>query len=137
MARTRTKSKPRTQPRSQASLARALAPEEIRPGDHVAVLYEIMEFPSWYWCDDSALVNREEVVRIRYVPREDAVPLKVRAVCLPFVLAKYPRDGERTLDVRRCRVARLDRAYAKAARKAYRKSKSKGRCGRDPSGSLA
>jgi hypothetical protein len=126
MARTRTKSKSVEHAAASATLARALAPEEIRPGDHVAVLYEIVEIPSWYWCDDAALGDREELVRIRYTPREDAVPLKVRAVCLPFVLAKHPRDGERTLDVRRCRVARLDRAYAKAARKAYRKRKRGG-----------
>jgi hypothetical protein len=89
------------------------------------VLYEIVEVPSWYWSDDATLGDREELVRIRTTPREDAVPLKVRAVCLPFVLARPPQGGERTLDVRRCRVARLDRAYAKAARKAYRKAKSK------------
>jgi hypothetical protein len=137
MARTRTKSKPCPEAALQATLARALAPEEIRPGDHLAVLYEIVEIPSWYWCDDSALVNREDVVRIRYVPREDAVPLKVRAVCLPFVLAKHPRDGERTLDVRRCRLAKIDPNYAKAARKAYRKTKSKRQGGRDSYGSQA
>ena len=108
-----------------ASLAKALAPEDVRAGDFVAVLDEVFEAPSFFWCDDGALMPREEVVRIRYMPTAEAVPLKVKGVCLPYVLVKPPRGGKRTLDVRKVRLARLDRRYARAAWKAYRKRAAK------------
>jgi hypothetical protein len=104
-----------------ASLAKALAPEDVRAGDFVAVLDEICELPSFFWCDGGALLPRDELVRIRYTPTSEAVPLKVKGVCLPYVLVKQPRGGKRTLDVRKSRLARLDRRYARAAWKAYKK----------------
>ena len=127
MARSRTKSDAAHQAADEATLAHRLAPEEIRPGDYVAVLHDVIEFPTWYWCDEASLTPRDELVRILYIPREDAVPQKIRAVCLPFVFAKKPCGGQHTLDVRRTRVARLDRAYAAAAWKSYKKSARKAR----------
>lgn len=112
------------QKRGETSLAKALAPEEIRRGDFVAPLYVITEWPSWYW-DDDALQSREEPVRVRITPREEAQPLKVRGVCLPFILVKTPAGDERTLDVRKCRLARLERAFAALAWKAYRKKRNR------------
>jgi hypothetical protein len=57
----------------------------------------------------------------RTTPRDDALPLKVRSVCLPFVLAKRPTGERRTFDLRRTRLARLDKGYGAAAWKAYKK----------------
>jgi hypothetical protein len=107
--------------RDAASLAKALAPEDVRAGEFVAVLEEVWEAPSFFWSDGGALMPREEVVRIRYTPTSEAVPLKVKGVCLPYVLVKQPCGAKRTLDVRKSRLARLDRRYARAAWKAYRK----------------
>jgi len=106
---------------SNSTLAKALAPEEIRPGDFVAVLHEIAELPSFYWCADAALHPRDELVRIRFIPTCEALPLKVKSVCLPFVLVKSPRGERQTLDLRKCRLARLEGAYAGVAWKAYKK----------------
>ena len=110
------RSKPK---RDDSSLAKALAPEEIRRGDFVAMLYMVAEYPSWYW--DDALQSREDPVRVRLMPGCEPQPLKVRRVCLPFVLVKTPEGARRTLDVRRFRLARLDRGFAGAAWKAYRR----------------
>ena len=107
--------------RGESSLAKALAPEEIRRGDFVAPLYVISEWPTWFW-DDDGLQSREEPVRLRLTPREEAQPLKVRSVCLPFVLIKTPAGEERTLDVRKCRLARLDKAFANVSWRAYRRA---------------
>jgi hypothetical protein len=125
----RSKSQPRRSRKAaaEATLARALAPEDVRPGDYVAVLDEVVEFPSWYWCDEPVLTGREEVVRVRYTPRDDALPMKVRAVCLPFVLVREPCGRERTLDVRRCRLARLHSDFAEASWKCHRKAAKKRR----------
>jgi hypothetical protein len=107
------------------TLAKALAPEEIRPADFVAVLHEIVEWPSWFWCDDAPFGAREEIVRICTIPREAAAPLKVRAVCLPFVLVRASNRREYTIDVRRHRLARLDATFARAARQACRRAVKK------------
>lgn len=112
--------------KSESALARALAPEEIRRGDFVAVLYVISEWPSFFWPSDSALERRDELVRICSTPHGESQPLKVRAVCLPFVLAKTPTGAQKTLDVRRCRLARLENRYARTAwRAAKRRTRGK------------
>lgn len=134
MAHAQSKAKPTRKAAPEATLARTLAPEEIRPGDFVATLYEIVEFPPWMWCTDPTLTRRDETVRIRTTPREDSLPLKVRSVCLPFVLVREPCGRDRTLDVRRCRLARLDGEYSAAAWKAYRKAAKKRRCGKKGEG---
>ncbi|MCC6492190.1 MAG: hypothetical protein IT424_04130 [Pirellulales bacterium] len=106
--------------RRAPSLARSLAPEEIRRGDFVALLYEVSEWPSWFWCDDG-LHGREEPVRILHLPHEEPQPLRVCESCLPLVLVKAPSGEMRTLDVRKCRLARLGRRYGRRAWNAYRR----------------
>lgn len=107
-----------------ATLAKALAPEDVRPGDYVTPLDEVAEVPSFYWDCDEAMLPRAELVRIRFLPAGGGVPLKVKGVCLPFVLVKHACGQRETLDVRRCRLARLNRTYAAAAWKAYKKKGS-------------
>ena len=110
------------------SLARPVAAEDLRTGDVVAVLSEIGEYPSFLWCCDSALLPPHEPVRIAWRPNSAGMPLTVKAVCLPFVFVNSANGEFHTLDVRQCRLARLDAHYArtvaKALRKKFRKSKS-------------
>jgi hypothetical protein len=109
-----------------STLAKALAPEEIRRGDYVTPLEEIAEWPSFFWCVDSTLLPCDKPVRIRFKPSCGGVPLRVMDVCLPFVLVKLPRGDRRTLDVRKCQVARLGESYARAAWKAFKNAKPVG-----------
>jgi hypothetical protein len=104
-------------------LAKSLAPEEIRPGDFVAVLHVTCELPSFLWCADALTLPCHEPVRIRFVPTSESVPLKVKQVCLPYVLVKSPSGHSRTLDVRRYRLARLPQRYAQAAWKAHKRAR--------------
>jgi hypothetical protein len=106
-------------------LARALAPEDVAKGDYVTLLHEYIDVPSFYWCCDAALHAREETVWIRYLPRTGGMPLRVKSVCLPFVLVRHPWGDERALDLRKYRVARLSGQYAARAWKAYKKAKPK------------
>ena len=53
------------------------------------------------------------------------VPLKVKAICLPFVLVKHPLRGTIALDVRRYQLARLDPAYAELARRSLKQRKKR------------
>jgi hypothetical protein len=109
------------------SLAKALAPEEIRPGDYVAPLFFVVEWPSWYR-DDCVLGESREPLKNAMLPTCEPTPLKVLAVCLPLVLARSPTGYEGTLDIRRFRLARLERRFARRAWKAWRKRKRR-RCG--------
>jgi hypothetical protein len=103
--------------------AKPLAPEDICRGDFVAVLDETHEFPSFWWSADAALLPPDVPVRMRLVPRDECRPLKVKSVCLPYVLVKQPSGSDRTLDLRTCRLARLDRRHARLAWKAYAKKR--------------
>jgi hypothetical protein len=112
---------------AQSTLAKALAPEDICAGDFVAILHVVAELPSFLWCADPSTWPAREPVRIQFVPEAGGVPLRVKSVCLPFVLVKLPFGDEKSLDVRRCQLARLDRAYAKRAWKAHKENGAKRR----------
>ncbi len=106
------------------TLAKSLAPEDVRVGDYVAPLFETYDYASFFWYCDDALDDRSQTVPIRFLASESGVPLKVESVCLPFVLVKHPRRGSFTLDVRRHQLARLDGSYAKQAWKALKQRDS-------------
>ena len=107
---------------AEATLAKALAPEDIRAGDFVTPLFVIAEVPSYWWFGDEWTLPRDQPVRIRFTSACDGAPLKVQSVCLPFVLVKTPAGDRGTLDLRKCQLARLDKSHAKRAWKAYKKA---------------
>lgn len=97
-------------------------------GDYVSLLHVYYDMPSFFWCCDAVTHSREELVRLCYLPESAGVPLKVKAICLPFVLVKHPTGGKRTLDVRKVRLARLDNKYAAAAWKMRKQDQGKLDC---------
>ena len=107
-----------------ATLASTVAPEDLQPGDFVTLLHFVCELPSYLWCADAATMPVDEPVRIQLIPANAGLPLKVQAICLPFVLVKRPSGKQRTLDVRQCRLARLDSAFATATWKASKRRRS-------------
>jgi hypothetical protein len=107
---------------AEATLAKALAPEEVRPGDFVTPLFVIAEVPSYWWCADDWNLPRDQPVRIRLTATCEGAPLKVRSVCLPFVLVKTAVGEQSTLDLRTYQLARLNRSHAKRAWKAIKKA---------------
>jgi hypothetical protein len=121
MAHTRQSSNKRPRLPVDPTLARPLAPEDVRPGEYVAVLHVICELPSFLWAADAYAVPLDQPIRIPFVPPGGGVALRVTSVCLPFVLVKSARGARRTLDLRQCRLARLDRRFATATWKAYRR----------------
>jgi hypothetical protein len=107
---------------AEATLAKALAPEDVRRGDFVTPLYVVAEVPSYWWFEDNWSLPRNQPIRIRLTPPGEGAPLKVRSVCLPFVLVKSATQDQRTIDLRNCQLARLDRQHAKRAWKAFKKA---------------
>lgn len=105
----------------ESTLAASVAGEDLRIGEYVAVLNEIHEFPSFFWGCDATTLSPHEVVRLRCAARDAGMPLRVEAVCLPFVLLRTPTGECRTLDVRMAQLVRLDEGYAKLVRKQLRR----------------
>lgn len=109
-------------------VVKPLAPEEIRPGDYVAVMQVVYELPSFFWCADTLLIPPDKPIRLQFLPEDGGTPLKVRSVCLPFVLTKTASGEHRTIDLRKYRLARLNRRYAKIAWKAGKKKPARPTC---------
>jgi hypothetical protein len=95
------------------TLASTVAPEDLRRGDFVAILNRTCEAPSFLWACGSASLAPDEPVRIRWRTREGGLPLKITAICLPFVFLKTPRGRYRSIDVRQVELVRLNADYGR------------------------
>ena len=105
----------------EPTLAASVAGEDLRVGDDVAVLNEIHEFPSFLWDCETARLAPDDVVRIQCAGRDAGMPLRVKAICLPFVFLKTPAGEHRTVDIRTVQLVRLNPRYAKLVRKELRR----------------
>jgi len=106
---------------TESYACRSLAAEDLRRGDFVSIVQEIVEFPSFWWDCDGHLLPPAEPVRLSCLSSDGGTPLKVKAICLPFVFVKNPSGQHRALNIRRHRLARLSREYAEQVWKAMRK----------------
>jgi hypothetical protein len=105
----------------ETSLAATVAAEDLRAGQDVAVLNETFEFPSFLWNCDGSTTSRQDVVRIQCAARDSGTPLRIRAVCLPFVFVTDPNGARRVIDIRLAQLVRLDAAYSRLVRKQLRR----------------
>ena len=95
--------------------ARCLAPEDIQRGMYVSTIKDIDRH-----------VNTTPMP-ITWLPDDEVAPMRVLQVCLPFVLVKAVDGNQRTLDVRRYRLAQLSDQFGREA--FYRRrSKKKNKC---------
>ena len=94
-------------------LSASVAPEDLNCGDFVAALNSICELPSFLWCCDSSAVEPDEPVRIQFRAANAGIPLKIKAICLPFVFVKFPNGKSQTMDVRHTQFVRLNSDYAR------------------------
>ncbi|NUQ66641.1 MAG: hypothetical protein HUU20_29615 [Pirellulales bacterium] len=119
----KTKSASQLEPRAAATVAG----EDLACGDYVSLLNETVDMPSYFWDGWGASLSPEELVRLRLIPDRAGQPLRVIAICLPFVYAKTPNGEMVILDTRRMQLVRLDRKCAKLVwrelRQAPRESK--------------
>lgn len=113
---------------SELTVAARLAPEELRAGQDVAVLTELHECPTWLWSGELVGVRPEETVRLQVMSRCGGLPLRIKAVCLPFLVVVRPDGTAVSLDVRRVQLVKLDRAYAKLVRKLLREKPNSAAC---------
>ncbi len=114
----------RTHRTDRTSLAALVAPEDLRIGDFVAVLNEIAEYPAIVWCDPGADAT-DDLVRVQFCATDGGMPLKVKAICLPFVYVEPPVGATQTVDVRRNQLVRLKKRYSKTIWKDLRVKRSR------------
>ena len=112
---------------TETFVSRSLAAEDLKCGDFVGILHEIVEWPSFFWSCDSQLLPPDQFVRLACRASDGGTPLKVKAICLPFVFVKKPCGQHRILDVRQHRLVRLSSEYAEPVWKALRKAHAKRR----------
>ena len=103
------------------SVSRSLAAEDLKCGEFVGILYETVEYPSFWWSCDPQVLSPSEPVRMHCHTTDCGIPLKVKAICLPFVFVKKPCGEHRTLDLRQHRLVRLSREYARTVWKVMSK----------------
>ena len=95
-------------------LAACVAPEDLNCGDFVAALNTVYQFPSFLWCCDGSSIEPDEPVHVRFRATGAGMPLKIKAICLPFVFVRLPDGKKQTMDVRQTQFVRLNAEYAKA-----------------------
>jgi len=100
--------------------AATVAGEDLACGDYVALLNETVDFPSFLWDACGASLSPHELVRLKVIPNNAGHPLRVIAICLPFIYAKTPGGETATIDARRMQLVRLDRKCAKTIWRALR-----------------
>ena len=108
-------------------VSRSLSAEDLKCGDFVGILHEIIEWPSFFWDCDPQLLPPHEPVRLTCRAAAGGTPLKVKAICLPFVFVKQPCGQHQTLDIRRHKLVRLSDDYAQLVWKAMQKQTAQAR----------
>ncbi|WP_139228319.1 hypothetical protein [Planctomicrobium piriforme] len=98
---------------SESRLAQRLAPEDVRCGDFVTTLNEVVEVPSFVWYSEAANLAPDQMVRLTRRAEDAGVPYRVASICLPFVLVRGPAKQVRTLDLRQHQIVRLSKTYGK------------------------
>jgi len=99
--------------RKSLTAAATVAAEDLACGDYVSLLNETVDFPSFLWDSCGATLSPHELVRLKVIPVTAGRPLKVIAICLPFVYAKMPGGKMSTIDTRRTQLVRLNRKCAR------------------------
>ena len=93
---------------------RIRSPEDIRPGDFIAVTHTRFELiPDNL---EPMLGGTEiEPIRLTALPNEAGTPMKVIALCLPFVIGETAYAARVVVDTRRHALIRVSEDYAMAA----------------------
>jgi hypothetical protein len=97
----------------QPSLAQCVAGEDLELGEFISILTTTTEFLSHLWDRCDRTLAPEDVVRVRYIPHRAGHPLKIVAICLPFVYVQDVNKKVEVLDLRLTQVVRLNRDCAK------------------------
>jgi len=103
----------------QSHAIQPVAPEDIHAGDYLALThrsYQLLPDSLENWGGN----NTVKTVRVDVMPCDSGEPMRVLAVCLPFITAVSPHRFVTTIDLRREHVGRLPKAYGRHVFKQHR-----------------
>lgn len=84
-------------------------------GDYVTILLEDCQYPTYYWQWFPPKVPDGQPVRLTFMPTDNiGLPLKVVAICLPFIAVENAQQEKQSLDLRQCELGRLSEDYVAA-----------------------
>eukprot|EP00752_Nemacystus_decipiens_P016871 g15103.t1 len=112
---------------SKMTLTRRIrSPEDIQIGDYVVKTHRRYQLVP---CDLSRPLDGEVVEPIILYgwPYDAGEPLKVLAVCLPFVMTKTAYGSREAIDTRQDVLMKVSKSYGKSARPKPDKKKKKGK----------
>ena len=110
--------------KTNSTTTKILAPEDIHDGQFVSLLDEIGEHISCFFPSDATL-DGPAPRRVRWLPDEGELPMRVIAVCLPFVLVERADGQNRVLDVRHHRLTLITDRFGRKAFKRFRPKRPK------------
>ena len=105
---------------------RRLGPEDLQRGQYVTVMQRTGQSLNYHLFCESPEHPSVTVERYAYLPKQAGQPLKVLALCIPFVLVKTARGKCHMLDLRRVDLALLSDDFGRAAFKALKSKKKSG-----------
>ena len=105
------------------TLARSLAPEDIKVGTFVMILQQQQQI----MMGKCSATGEPEVAIVPVTTRPcwTQLPAKVIAVCLPFVVVQRPETKTEIIDTRSDRLAQVPKSFAMAAIKPHMPKKDK------------
>lgn len=95
---------------NKISMARSVAPEDIKIGSYIMTLARYDEFARWA-CEMGG-GGGVQFARVRWTPDDGQKPRRVVAVCLPFVLLEDEKGESSVVDTRNASFARVKRKFA-------------------------
>jgi len=105
------------------TLARSLAPEDIKVGTYVMVLHQQRQI----MMAKCSAIGEPEVIIVPVVirPSWSELPAKVLAVSLPYIVVGRPETKTEIIDTCSDRLAKVPKAFAKVAIKPHMPKKDK------------
>ena len=107
-----------------ASACRAIHPEDLNVGDHVTVLQQIHQIPTYAWCSvDAHQFPPDEVIEL--ATRSYFEALKVKDICFPFLLCTGLASETRVIDTRSNQIGKLAPSFVRNLKKATKAQQRK------------
>ncbi len=104
------------------SVVRQVRADDVCVGDYVVVMHESYDFVSMSCFSDT---DSMKVERVTVLPNQTKSPVRIEAVCVPFLMVKAV-GGKRTMvDMRRVQLAQVSGRFGQAVFAAMQPKKSK------------
>ena len=105
-----------------ALVTRFVAPDDIRAGQFMMTMHHLCQAPI---LKDEGVEPEILVLQFTMRPYRTEIPRKVLSVCLPFVVLELADKSTEVVDTRSTRLSRVNKQFAKAARKPHQKKNEK------------